>query len=233
MRREERSGLSFSDRRRVELRPVRRGPRGCCDGSCPGVWLRGVLSLMRRCSQRGLVGARPSALAFALLSLACDARSPNPGPERPGDATPGAVVETAEPVVTADPDPDGDGFCGADDRCPEEPGIEPDGCPLRDGDGDGILDPEDRCPDACEVINGVDDDDGCPDPNPGDHPEIQALLGPIEGLVFQVDKDRIKRVSFPALDRIAEVLIRHPQVKIAVEGHGEEVGDHVGLPGAH
>jgi outer membrane protein OmpA-like peptidoglycan-associated protein len=44
-------------------------------------------------------------------------------------------------------DPDGDGFVGAQDRCPNEPGVAPDGCPLRDRDGDQIYDNDDQCPD--------------------------------------------------------------------------------------
>jgi len=131
----------------------------------------------------------------------------------PGEGDHGAST------IAVDPDADGDGVEGAADLCPHEAGLEPDGCPLRDDDGDGILNPEDRCPDACEVINGVDDEDGCPDPNPGDAPEIQALLGPIEGLSFEVNREHIRPSSYPVLDGIAATLARHPQVLIAVEGH--------------
>jgi outer membrane protein OmpA-like peptidoglycan-associated protein len=58
-------------------------------------------------------------------------------------------------------DRDGDGFIDPEDKCPDEPGIEPDGCPDRDPDGDGILDPDDKCPD----VPGV-EPDGCPDKDP-------------------------------------------------------------------
>ncbi len=167
-----------------------------------------------------------SALLVALAMLACDSRTSSQGSETPGETPGGAEVAVAEPAPV---DPDGDGLFGADDHCPEEPGIEPDGCPIRDDDGDGILNPEDRCPDACEVINGVDDDDGCPDPNPGEHPEIQALLGPIEGLAFAVNKDHIKAVSFPVLDGIAEILVRHPLVNLSIDGHRDDrSGDRYG-----
>jgi outer membrane protein OmpA-like peptidoglycan-associated protein len=67
-------------------------------------------------------------------------------------------------VEVSRPDPDGDGVLGAHDRCPTEPGAEPDGCPaVADRDRDGILDTLDRCPEEPETVNQLDDDDGCPD----------------------------------------------------------------------
>lgn len=44
-------------------------------------------------------------------------------------------------------DPDRDGFYGEDDRCPEEAGVYPHGCPGSDADGDGVADESDQCPD--------------------------------------------------------------------------------------
>lgn len=63
----------------------------------------------------------------------------------------------------ADPDPDGDGVLGAADECPTVAGEAPTGCPPGDADQDGILDSEDACPNEPETVNGVDDEDGCPD----------------------------------------------------------------------
>jgi outer membrane protein OmpA-like peptidoglycan-associated protein len=61
-------------------------------------------------------------------------------------------------------DTDEDGVIGEADKCPSEAGEAPDGCPVvADRDGDGVLDPADRCPEEREVIDGVDDEDGCPD----------------------------------------------------------------------
>ncbi|HEY0138392.1 MAG TPA: OmpA family protein [Nannocystis sp.] len=74
----------------------------------------------------------------------------------------------------ADPDPDHDGF-RADDRCPTDPGVAPDGCPAQDSDGDGFKDPADKCPqepgvapDGCPAQDSdgdgfTDDVDKCPD----------------------------------------------------------------------
>ena len=38
--------------------------------------------------------------------------------------------------------------------------------PDRDRDGDGVIDRLDACPLQAEVVNGVDDEDGCPEPDP-------------------------------------------------------------------
>ena len=66
-----------------------------------------------------------------------------------------------EPGVMPDgcpsPDRDGDGFPNEDDACPDEPGVAPDGCPVRDRDRDGFPDDLDLCPDEPGV-----DPDGCP-----------------------------------------------------------------------
>jgi outer membrane protein OmpA-like peptidoglycan-associated protein len=76
---------------------------------------------------------------------------------------------------TSTGDPDRDGFYGDDDRCPNEAGIYPHGCPGSDGDGDGVADQSDQCPtepgpgpSGCpaEDRDGdtvADADDQCPD----------------------------------------------------------------------
>jgi OOP family OmpA-OmpF porin len=65
-------------------------------------------------------------------------------------------------------DRDGDGFLDSKDACPSEPGVAPEGCPLRDRDGDQIFDSDDRCPDqvgpaptGCPPLDA--DSDGIPD----------------------------------------------------------------------
>jgi OOP family OmpA-OmpF porin len=57
-------------------------------------------------------------------------------------------------------DPDGDGFYGHDDKCPDDAGTYPDGCPAPDRDGDSVSDEEDQCPDEPGTIP-----DGCPAPD--------------------------------------------------------------------
>jgi OOP family OmpA-OmpF porin len=55
-------------------------------------------------------------------------------------------------------DADADGFPDAKDKCPQEAGIAPDGCPIRDADGDGVLDDKDECKEVPGVAPT-----GCPD----------------------------------------------------------------------
>jgi hypothetical protein len=56
-------------------------------------------------------------------------------------------------------DADGDGIVGAADMCPQEAGLDPDGCPPHDTDGDQVMDRLDRCPDRAGPRGG----DGCTD----------------------------------------------------------------------
>ena len=55
------------------------------------------------------------------------------------------------------PDADGDGITDAMDKCPAVKGVAPDGCP--DADGDGVADAADKCPNAA----GSKEHNGCPD----------------------------------------------------------------------
>jgi len=74
-------------------------------------------------------------------------------------------------VIIARVDTDGDGVPDEEDRCPGAPGpASSQGCPeVKDTDGDGIPDDIDRCPLDPEDFDGLQDDDGCPDPdNDGD-----------------------------------------------------------------
>lgn len=69
------------------------------------------------------------------------------------------------------PDGDGDGIPDQEDDCPTQPGPrETRGCPVaRDTDVDGVPDDIDRCPLDPEDRDGLQDEDGCPDPdNDGD-----------------------------------------------------------------
>lgn len=84
--------------------------------------------------------------------------------------------------ATKSGDPDRDGYYGDDDKCPDEPGTYPDGCPDLDSDGDGVANTDDECPDepgpaptGCPRAvdsdgDGVDDNaDQCPN-EPGTKP---------------------------------------------------------------
>ena len=90
-----------------------------------------------------------------------------------------------------------------------------------DDDGDGVLGFRDACPEVAEVSNGIVDDDGCPDEVP---PEVSALLGVVPGLEFKFNKWDILSGSFAALDRIVIVLLKYPEVRVAVSVHIDAKG---------
>lgn len=118
-------------------------------------------------------------------------------------------------------DPDGDGYFGADDLCPSDAGIEPHGCPDLDADHDGIPVPDDQCPDAPESFNGYQDDDGCDDEVPSD---LQRFNGRLEGINFETGRASLTKASRPVLDEAVGVLNQHPSVRIEVSGHTDNTG---------
>jgi outer membrane protein OmpA-like peptidoglycan-associated protein len=70
------------------------------------------------------------------------------------------------PVKVEDTDADHDGVIDRNDKCPNQAGPPPTGCPVvagPDSDGDGIPDALDKCPGQPEDKDGFQDEDGCPD----------------------------------------------------------------------
>jgi outer membrane protein OmpA-like peptidoglycan-associated protein len=149
-------------------------------------------------------------------------------------------------------DRDQDGVRDADDRCPDQPGPKAtDGCPDGDGDGlidsvdrcptqagpaslkgcadsdsDGIADPDDQCPGEPETINGVKDDDGCPDEGKVLVVVTKEKIELKETVFFDSGKATIQKRSFPLLDQIGLVLKAHPEVKkVRIEGHTDSDGN--------
>ena len=122
------------------------------------------------------------------------------------------------------PDTDGDGLTDSDDRCPTVFGARAQkGCP--DADGDGFVDVDDDCPKEPETINGVDDEDGCPDKGK----TIVKLTGQkieiLEKVYFDVNKATIQRRSDKLLDQVATLLRSHPELtKVRIEGHTDSDG---------
>jgi outer membrane protein OmpA-like peptidoglycan-associated protein len=138
-------------------------------------------------------------------------------------------------------------ICTGVDRCPDDPedydGFEDtDGCPDPDNDGDGICDPwvalagqsekyaqicrgSDRCPD--EYGEG---EDGCPvvvDPcaEPGSVCVTDEQIVIKDTIYFATNRARIRPVSFPLLERIAEVMQAHPEIElIEIQGHTDSRG---------
>src|SRR5690606_16259837 len=116
----------------------------------------------------------------------------------------------------------GDGVPLPCDKCPEEKGVPPDGCPIRDTDGDGFMDDVDKCIDQPETKNGYQDDDGCPDEIPE---EVKKYSGAIEGILFAYNQATILPASHKTLDDAVSVLKKHPSIKIEISGHTSSDGD--------
>lgn len=145
-------------------------------------------------------------------------------------------------------DRDNDGLRDDLDLCPDIPGLAVNnGCPLSDRDKDGIIDEKDVCPDepgplrleGCPESKADADGDGVPDkydncPNSrGNGPngcpvataEEKAILDlAIRNLYFDTDKDKIKSRSFQYLDKLAEVMVTHPDWRIRMTGHTDDRG---------
>ncbi|MCA9652214.1 MAG: OmpA family protein [Myxococcales bacterium] len=93
-----------------------------------------------------------------------------------------------------------------------------------DRDDDTVLEPSDRCPDEPETFNDYEDDDGCPDEVP---PELDEVVGVIEGIYFDNDQAVIRPESRPVLDRAVEVLRLHSGVRVRIVGHTSSSGGYL------
>lgn len=168
-------------------------------------------------------------LLISLLLCACRAtgdsqtRPPTP-PDGDGD---GAADDRDRcpdrPGVAPDgcppPDGDGDGILDPVDTCPDRPGVAPDGCPVPDTDGDGLLDPDDRCPDQPETRNGYQDEDGCTDELPGPKPEF---FGTLPGVTFARGKATIAADQTAKLDGTVAALNQISGFRLEISGHTDD-----------
>ena len=158
-------------------------------------------------------------------------------PDKPGD-----------PEHKGCPDTDGDGLYDNEDRCVEEFGPKDNfGCPYGDLDKDGIFDKEDRCPDVAGPKenqgcpygdldgDGVNDkDDECPN-TPGlvenngcpklDEKDQEVLDMAFKNLEFESGKAVIRTKSYESLDSLASLLVKHPEWKLNIAGHTDNVGN--------
>lgn len=122
-----------------------------------------------------------------------------------------------------DLDPDRDGVPLPEDKCPEQAGVAPDGCPDLDADKDGIPLPQDKCPEEPETVNNYQDEDGCPDTVPE---KVKKFTGAVEGIQFATGKATITPRSFATLDQAVAVLKEYGELRVLITGHTDNVGDH-------
>ena len=159
---------------------------------------------------------------------------PPPPPPPPAPV----VVAVKVPVDT-----DKDGIIDSLDKCPEVAGVAKyNGCPIPDTDGDGINDESDKCPDkagyarynGCPIPDkdgdGVNDEmDKCPDepgtPENGGCPTLQQYSFNANNVQFATGNAVLTAGARKELDKGAQILADHPDVKIAIEGHTDNTGN--------
>ena len=99
----------------------------------------------------------------------------------------------------------------------------------RDNDGDGVLDARDRCPNEAETVNGIADEDGCPESTAA----IEVVGNQIRirngfAINFDVGRDSVVDSSRPVIEAIV-TLLRNPAYnwirRIRLDGHTDDVGE--------
>ena len=116
------------------------------------------------------------------------------------------------------PDTDGDGINDEEDQCVTVPGVvRYRGCPIPDTDKDGVNDEED----SCIVLPGPREFHGCPEIKK----EIKEAVDlAARNIFFKTGSYELLNSSFPALDTVARILREHPELKLQIEGHTDNVG---------
>lgn len=164
----------------------------------------------------------------------------------------GPVVKALPPTPPPPPPPpptdsDKDGVIDSLDKCPDTPGLAKyEGCPIPDSDKDGINDEEDKCPDQAGVAryqgcpipdtdkDGINDEEdrcagepgpasnqGCPEIN---EEVIQKVNYAAQNIYFATGKSTLLSRSFKGLDEVVQVLKADPALKLAIDGHTDNVG---------
>jgi outer membrane protein OmpA-like peptidoglycan-associated protein len=170
------------------------------------------------------------------VSLVLGRKDPVAAPPPPSDRDGDGIVDDAdrcpdEPETVngfededgcPESDRDGDGFYDTpdQDKCPDVPGVAPDGCPS-DRDGDRIYDNVDKCPDDPETYNNYEDEDGCPDQLPA---PVAAFSGFIPGIRFDFDSAQLRPDMLETLDRAADTLKQYTDVRVDIYGHTDAKG---------
>jgi len=91
---------------------------------------------------------------------------------------------------------------------------------------DGVPDGSDSCPDEAEILNGVKDEDGCPDAGPALVIIEKDQIKITQQINFKKGSAEIKgKKSFETLDVVAAIMIANPKIEIEVQGHTDSTGD--------
>lgn len=176
-----------------------------------------------------------------------------PLPDKDGDGVPdsedkcpdqkGDILNNGCPAagnannLTSKDDSDGDGVKDADDKCPNEKGlIRYDGCPIPDTDGDGVNDEIDHC----KTVPGTKENHGCPVKNEAEEAteDDDKNRPAVDETIVSSVKDIASRIRFgqsefelnaagkKVLDGVVTILKNNPNLKLRIEGHASQEGDH-------
>jgi outer membrane protein OmpA-like peptidoglycan-associated protein len=116
------------------------------------------------------------------------------------------------------PDTDKDGINDEEDKCPTVPGLARyQGCPLVDTDNDGVPDEEDKCP----TVPGPKENNGCPEIK---QEVIKQVDYAANNIYFATGKYVLLAKSFKGLKEVAQILKDNAQLKLAIDGHTDNVG---------
>ena len=97
---------------------------------------------------------------------------------------------------------------------------------LGDRDNDGILDKDDACPDDPENYNGVDDEDGCPEPDRPLAIETESEIVTLQPIEFEFDRAVLRPSAVPILNDVVKSLRDNPDLTlIEIQGHTDEQGN--------
>jgi outer membrane protein OmpA-like peptidoglycan-associated protein len=88
----------------------------------------------------------------------------------------------------------------------------------KDTDGDGIIDIEDDCP----TLEGVPENNGCPEIT---EETKEVLKEALEGIEFELASDVIREQSLSILDKVVKVMQENPDYKLKISGHTDNQGD--------
>ena len=116
------------------------------------------------------------------------------------------------------PDTDKDGINDEEDKCPSVPGVARyQGCPVPDTDNDGVNDEEDKCP----TLAGTRENNGCPVIK---QEVINRVTYAAKNVFFATASAKLLSTSNKALNDVAKLLNEDPNLKLAIDGHTDNVG---------
>jgi outer membrane protein OmpA-like peptidoglycan-associated protein/regulator of replication initiation timing len=142
-------------------------------------------------------------------------------------------------------DADKDGIVDSQDKCPasvNDAKVDKKGCEI-DSDKDGLVDSKDQCPNSPTGSN-IDNKTGCaPDADKDGISDAKDLCPStasgatvntvgcsedenitLKGVNFKTSSAQLTTASLPILDDAANMLKRHPDIRIEVGGHTDSVG---------